>query len=1023
LLDWQRYTRIAGSFLITAACYTAYAAAIAPLLEPPEPKLIKSGINDGDKRQLVEAARHRRDYLAQWFGPNDWELTAPMTLETPQGTLLFDEYRQTEGGMLEIHPCTMIIISNDTQQAALDPEKARRAVVLRAPQGALLRFDSPIDLSKAAIGKLIGGELIGDVDIHSDQRLAGPDDDLHVKTRNIALNQAEITTPEWMEFRLGPHFGRGRGLQIVLAPAGADDSGLAARGVREFNLLEQVFVHIEPSSQGDLFPGKNETAAVAPGAGSPPVEVRSSGRFTFDLAENFALFRKQVDVVRLNADGKIDQMNGDQLKIVFDAVDAPTPIPVEGAAPVDKKKAKKLEPRRIEFTGEPVVIRAPGNDMQARAQYVEHDLTTRSVRLRDAIEVIVRQQDREIRAPEIFFIPDPYGNYGTFQAAGRGSLEGSSPSDPRQTFQAQWTTRLHFRRHEDRQVLSLHGEARFAASGKGGLSGDEIHLWLMETPKAAAAQTPGQKPQTELAPDRLLVLNQVQIESPQMVGSVQRLEGWFEQETPRAVAHRVNYQQVDGELAPQPFTPAATFPTVPAPVMSAPAPFVPAPATEFAPLPPPPERQFRIDGDVLRLRIAVVAQQMELREAVVERNVKVTETKTKSPQEKPLILQGDRLHVVQPTPTESHVTVTGSPAYVEAQQLTVSGGKLVLDRPDEFTNRVGVAGQGVLTMPVDRDLQGRATATPETLHLSWQGGMSHDGKIAVFERGVEARLSTQNLKTDRLQVVFAEKQTGGMQVPNSSTQPEIARVECFDGVQIESRTTAPDGNPIALDRVQARTLMLDQKTGDFVAEGPGEVTSLRLGAAGNMPGMTPPQPGQQFVPQQPVVANPNSPAGTKINYLQVRFQRQLVGNHPRREMTFLNQVRTLYGPVPDWTSTIDPDRTDRWSQETVRVDCEKMQVFSRSDVASNTETVDLIAEGNALVEGTTFTARAPRLTYAQSKDLLVIEGDGRTDAQLFHHKPRNGSPLSTTSAKRFMFWPSTNRAQIDGASSAELKPN
>ena len=70
------------------------------------------------------------------------------------------------------------------------------------------------------------------------------------------------------------------------------------------------------------------------------------------------------------------------------------------------------------------------------------------------------------------------------------------------------------------------------------------------------------------------------------------------------------------------------------------------------------------------------------------------------------------------------------------------------------------------------------------------------------------------------------------------------------------------------------------------------------------------------------------------------------------------------------------------------------------------DSYDLVAEGNTLVEGTTFTTRSPRLTYAQAKDLLVIEGDNRTDAVLYQQQ-RAGLDGSGTTAKRFMIWPST----------------
>ena len=43
--------------------------------------------------------------------------------------------------------------------------------------------------------------------------------------------------------------------------------------------------------------------------------------------------------------------------------------------------------------------------------------------------------------------------------------------------------------------------------------------------------------------------------------------------------------------------------------------------------------------------------------------------------------------------------------------------------------------------------------------------------------------------------------------------------------------------------------------------------------------------------------------------------------------------------------------------------------------------MEMESVGNVSVEGATFRALANRMTYAEAKDLLVLEGDGRNDAE------------------------------------------
>jgi lipopolysaccharide export system protein LptA len=1110
----ESLTRIIASFVLTAGCYTAYAVVVVPWVEP-QLKVATEDQKPLTTEEIIVAGNapgRQRAELQYWFEEGDWELESPFVLETPEGKVLFRDYRVRSDGMMELQPCSMVFLSTDAASNDLETSR-RRATVMRAPEGALLRFEQAINLKQGKFSKLIGGELTGEVEIMSGQKLPGPEDDLLITTRDVKLSETHISTPHLLEYRLGSHRGRGRGVLIELdQEKQADQQAGAHRGMKSMTLQEQVFVHLEPDAQHDMFPGRanptpsagapiaqpvsSTTARKAP---SPPIDIRCSGAFTFDMIKNVAVFRKQVDVTRLNPTGDSDTINGDLLTIYF-----VTPPPPDGTAATIPAQAgeaadKKLQPSRIEITGEPAVVRAPSNRMQARAQYIEHIVETRSVSLRDAVEAIVRQEDREIRCPEITYVPDPKGGHGSLLALGRGKLTGSSPDDPTESFAAEWSDRLHFRPHEGQHVLSLEGGAKVEAAAKGSMAAGQIHLWLKEVPRQTTLATDPavqfgnnpepKKPRTELQADRLLALDAVHIESPQTIGDLERLEGWFEHtnvagmrqamyppqegvvpagalfavgplrfpgmgggenptpsipiatpmpvppqvtlfaEQPRAsgLSGAVPLSTISNPSAPSTSYPATTYPStaLPAPLPgmtpindappgTGPA-FAPAPAAG----PLPPQSQYHIRGRIARMLINVEGKAMRVREVVVEKNVKLTETKTKLPTELPLLIQGDNLQLTQTTPTSSLVVVTGTPAYVEARGMTLSSGKLTLDRPNPQSNILGVPGQGVMTLPMDKDLQGRPTATRDVLNLTWQGQMTFDGLTARFERGVEAKLAVQSLRTDRMDVTFTRPLT--MSQSDAGEPPaDIERVNCYDGVFIESRTFELKDLK-AVERMTARTLALHRPTGDFAADGPGEVVSIRMGKPQdpNANGPANPAIGNAGVP--PIPLGPAAAAKPTINYLNTRFQRSLKGNEIRREMTFSNQVRVLYGPVPDWNGVIDPDRPESWAQQTVLIDADQMQVNAVRDEATQTDSYNLVAEGNTLVEGTTFTARAPRLTYAQSKDLLVIEGDARTDAEL-HHQKKIGGQNSDTKAQRFMIWPSTNRVQVDGATFLDLTP-
>ena len=71
------------------------------------------------------------------------------------------------------------------------------------------------------------------------------------------------------------------------------------------------------------------------------------------------------------------------------------------------------------------------------------------------------------------------------------------------------------------------------------------------------------------------------------------------------------------------------------------------------------------------------------------------------------------------------------------------------------------------------------------------------------------------------------------------------------------------------------------------------------------------------------------------------------------------------------------------------------------------------------MEGESFTARSARLTWSEAKDLLVFEGDGRSDAQLFRQL-RVGAAPSSASAGKILYWRSQNRVDVDDARFLDL---
>jgi hypothetical protein len=139
-------------------------------------------------------------------------------LESRQMRLLFKDYQSLPDGRVHLVPCTLVVLPDRNRLAGSG--SPGRTLVLRAPQGAALEFDEPLDLKQGRLAKLIGGHLRGQVTIRGTPTAPGAEDDIEIVTRDVELDELEVRTVETVQFRYGRSSGSGRGLTPRPATAG-----------------------------------------------------------------------------------------------------------------------------------------------------------------------------------------------------------------------------------------------------------------------------------------------------------------------------------------------------------------------------------------------------------------------------------------------------------------------------------------------------------------------------------------------------------------------------------------------------------------------------------------------------------------------------------------------------------------------------------------------------------------------------------------------------------------------------------
>ena len=975
-----RVLRISGSLAIVLVVHWTYVLVAVPLIEPPAKENTSSRPTEAEsKRGNLLAASQVRELIGL-FDADAWELANPKILASDRVKLLMQDYENLDGRRMRITPCTIVFMPEE--QTGDRETRDERAIILQAPEGAILEFDEAFDLRQMKVGRLLGGRLTGPVKIRSHGGSSGADDELSIVTRDVELSEYNIWTTNAVDFQLGPHHGRGRQMRIKLLPGDeTGEHGLNIAGIEMLEVHHVERLHLELKEKNSESPGKPPATGTLEAMQQRPVEITCDGRFQFDLLRKVATFKKNVNVLRINRDGPADQINCEQLSVFFTERDKR-----------DSKRSKRtrpaelqLQPIRIEARGNPVVINAPSEEFHARGQLLQYDLQTERIILDGDREVTLRRGKSEIHARRLDYQSAGDGRLGQILAEGPGWLRVLSDDRPDEPLEARWDTLLQVRPHEQNQVISLSGSAELKFHGIGQLTADEIHFWLFES----AAETPDGRP--KLQPDRMLARDNVRVRSEQLTGAVEQLEIWFQQAGATATSGLPDAaaRTSAGGSAWQPISPDKNAPA----------------ATGNAA--EKPQQHFNVSGRLLRARVLLQEnRQAELSELTIEENVRFVETQTARAGERPMLVSGDLLRVTGATTPHAAVTVTGKPARFEARGLTLAGSNINLNRG---TNRLWIDGAGRMELPMDRDLEGRPSRHPESLHVEWKHSMEFDGRTARFEQSVTAAATHQYLQTETLLVQM--QRPIRFAKPKLDDDAKVEQIHCSGGVFMQNRTFEGEV-PVSLEQMQVADLTIRLIGGEVTAAGPGWLNSVRRGSGNPLDVEMGTRPGRHRV-ARPATGGEQD----KLVGLHVRFRGSITGNLHRRQMTFREQVQTIYAPVDSWQAKLDPRDPDAPGPDGITLDCDQLSVVEMTTPAGPSR--ELEAVGDVVVEGETFTARAARLTYAEAKGMLVLEGNGRADAQLFRQQ-QVGGPTSKAAAQKILYWPKTKRLKIEGARSLEL---
>ncbi len=815
------------------------------------------------------------------------------------------------------------------------------------------------------------------------------------------------------------------------------------------------------------------------------VRIHCRGPLVFDFNQQTATFRDQVTVQATDQSG--DELQGDLLQVVFRR--EPDSGEIAGGNTAGRSLAR-LKPDVVIAEGRPARLVLPSRSASAAAERLEYHLGLSQLRASDSTAVIVRQAGQEFVARSLEYRIREDRTLGPLVAQGPGQLmarssandgpalnEGQLPAGPgwRVTFGEQLTIQP----DGDRRLVTLSGGAVMEPEPGQRISGDRVQLWLEPGTSAALQPAGTERPlSADYQPVRAEVTGNVEVQLDRLHGTTSRLVAeWGEGESPAvgmiSPSGRKISQSVGAADKKRPgFEPDFTLTHETS--------FGRSPSAS-APHPPPPsprrrgegEDDFREGGhgslqfkcDEIRVRLergegASAAREVELAGQVLVRQRKA-QPDVGAESGADLEVTGDWLQLVPAGENLWRAHVTGT-AGIVTPEMTLSGQDLQMD---QAANRAWVTGPGELSMlrrgdkaPAlsiastgegTADLRGRQSGAvphgPESLQVTWQGGMIFDGGRVWFEQQVRSAVSrsrsaesgSEEIRTvsEALTLTFDrpisfEQPTGGL--ADQANGPQVRKLSLAgrlapgqQAFPVAARTDSGEtGTSVVLERtmrdgaknVTGREVMIvpavdaDLDSGDIQAGGPGALIHWRPGGEGESRGL--------FGSAAPAQGQVKAEGQPGVTCLHLNFDGQLTANSKRTEMQIDGQVRGVFGPVKAWDEQLNPAQAPPPAGCT-RLTCQSVSLVQWTPEAAGSPMTELIATGDAVILGEAFEARGRRVSYNQQNDLLVLEGDGRTDANLWH-ATRPGAPRNQLVAGKILYRPGDGWTQIEKVRSATI---
>ena len=765
-------------------------------------------------------------------------------------------------------------------------------------------------------------------------------------------------------------------------------------------------------------------------------------------------FRNRVDVIRTNpAGGATDQLNCQELTVTFgpkNAASTPTTASAANSQSSDTgnplSNFGSLSPLRIKAVGTPVIARSPENKgFQAVGQELEIDLVGRKISLTKGDEISVLYDQFNIRGKALYYAFDEKDGPGMLDIPGAGTLEGTTGTDRDKHVRLEWSDELKMlpdKKDPSLSVVQIIGKAEANISDVGNASADEVLIWCdMQKTRSVSgtSRSISANGKTSVDLKTLLMQNNVVLKTDTGEILTKKFEMTFQQQA----AQQQTAQSQTTQLQAVPVDETRYVAAKPLPSSKG----ALSQLSFFGQGDAGHKAFYTVHCDAVDVLAHTAGSEPVVDQIILTKNVRLDERPSAADNGEPMHVSGQVVRITNPDSEKMTVNifgdanVLGGHAVFQGRGVVLMGANINIDREK---NSFWVDGKGRLQVSQQAASSGSAgkktgdfgalfasTAKPnsgkQSIIIDWVGRMEFNGKQLQFVKDVDVNYSMMAINKSELITIYLSKPFYFFE-KNSTDDIEPERVVIRGNIDLERDTFADNGGQKSHDKIRLTAIDIFPQTGIFKGSGPGYISSifqydgkgagnLLSGTGGNTSTST---------PVSATTSEKNGLFGNGLKFMQCNFNGSVEGNYKTGQVRFQDRVVTMLCPARSFRDVINTNNSRVIVANGMLLECEKLEINQIQQSLSNTQTIDLKAEGNSLIEmtydGRYYLANAEKIKFDQSKTLFILEGSRNAAVELYEAPNLNAPIQKRTTNERISLNPVTKEARIEGISGSYLMP-